>query len=112
MSDITLSNLSQSQATDSVATPRCVQVCQNRSCRKQGSAKVLAAFHSHPVAGVTVVGSNCLGQCGNGPMVMVLPDQVWYSRVQPAEVPTVVKRHLQGGCPVAAMLYPRFHQRG
>jgi len=31
-------------------------------------------------------------------------------RVQPAEVPTVVKRHLKGGCPVAAMLYPRFHQ--
>jgi (2Fe-2S) ferredoxin len=42
-------------------------------------------------------------------MVMVLPDQIWYSRVQSAEVPTVVKRHLQGGHPVAAMLYPQFH---
>jgi len=36
-----------------------------------GFSEVLAAFHSHPVA---AVGSNCLGQCGNGPMVMVLPD--------------------------------------
>lgn len=108
MSDITPSNLS-SQAPDLVATPKCVRVCQNRSCRKQGSAKVLAAFASHPVAGVTVMGSSCLGQCGNGPMVIVLPDQIWYSRVQPVEVPTVVKRHLQAGQPVAAMLYPQFH---
>lgn len=106
MSDITLSNLPHAQAPDPVVEPRCVRG-QNRSCRKQGSAKVIAA-HSYPVAGVTVRGSSCLGKCGNGPMVMVLPDQVWYSRVQPAEVLTVVKRHLQAG-PVAAMLYPQFH---
>ncbi|PIG92901.1 (2Fe-2S) ferredoxin domain-containing protein [Gloeocapsopsis sp. IPPAS B-1203] len=84
---------------------RCVMVCQHRTCRKQGAAKVLAAFQSHPVAGIDIVSSNCLGQCGNGPMVLVLPEQIWYSRVQPAEVPAVVKRHLLGGCPVAAMLY-------
>lgn len=98
-------NDKQSQATDSLTSTRCVMVCQNRTCRKQGAAKVLAAFQSHLVAEVTVKGSSCLGQCGNGPMVIVLPDQVWYSRVQPAEVPAVVERHLQGGCPVAAMLY-------
>ena len=97
-------NDKSSQATDLTST-RCVMVCQNRTCRKQGAAKVLAAFQSHPVTGVTVQVSSCLGQCGNGPMVIVLPEQVWYSRVQPAEVPAVVKRHLQGGCPVAAMLY-------
>lgn len=84
-------------------------VCQNRTCRKQGSAKVLAAFESHLVVGVTVVGSSCLGECGNGPMVRVMPEQVWYSRVQPSEVPAVVERHLRDGRPVSAMLYPRFH---
>ena len=109
MSDITPIKPSQSQATDSVAAPRCVQVCQNRGCRKQGSAKVLAAFQASPVPDVTVVGSSCLGQCGNGPMVLVTPEQVWYNRVQPSEVPAVVERHLRGGRPIAAMLYPRFH---
>lgn len=109
MSDITPIKLLQSQATDLVAAAKCVKVCQNRSCRKQGSAKVLAAFQSHPMLGVEVVGSSCLGQCGNGPMVMVMPDRVWYSSVQPGEVPTIVKRHLLGGRPVTAMLYRRFH---
>lgn len=94
---------------DPVKVYRCVQVCQNRSCRKQGSAKVLAAFQSQILPGVEVLGSSCLGQCGNGPMVTVMPDHVWYCGVQPSEVPTVIKRHLQDGQPVTAMLYRRFH---
>lgn len=88
---------------------RRVLVCQHSSCRKKGAVGVLAAFQADPVAGVEVVGSNCLGQCGNGPMVLIVPEEVWYSRVCPNEVPAVVKRHLLGGRPVAAMLYCRFH---
>ncbi len=70
---------------------------------------MLAAFQTHPVPDVTVLGSSCLGQCGSGPMVLVTPEQVWYSGVQPGEVPAVVERHLRGGRPICAMLYPRFH---
>lgn len=86
-------------------------ICQNRSCRKQGAAKVLAAFQASEVPDVTVTGSQCLGQCGNGPMVVVMPEEVWYNHVHPDEVPTVIERHLRGGKPVAAMLYGKFHQR-
>lgn len=88
---------------------RRVLVCQSRTCGKLGAAAVLAAFQMSPVADVTVIGSGCLGQCGNGPMVLVEPEQVWYSRVHPNEVSAVVERHLRGGQPVAAMLYPKFH---
>ncbi|WP_017717581.1 (2Fe-2S) ferredoxin domain-containing protein [Kamptonema formosum] len=92
-----------------MASPGRVLICQHRSCRKLGAAKVLAAFQAHPAAGVTVTGSSCLGQCGEGPMVLVQPDEVWYSRVHPNEVPAVVRRHLVGGEPVKAMLYHKFH---
>lgn len=85
-----------------------VLVCQNRTCRKQGAAQVLAAFRDQPVPG-DVVESACLGQCGNGPMVLVQPDEVWYCGVRPDEVPAVVARHLRGGRPVRGMLYPKFH---
>ena len=44
-------------------------------------------------------------------MVLVQPEEVWYSRVQPDEVPAVVERHLIGGEPVKAMLYRKFHPR-
>jgi (2Fe-2S) ferredoxin len=88
---------------------KCIRVCQNRTCRKQGSAKVLAAFEAISIPDVMVIGSSCLGQCGNGPMVLVLPDMVWYSGVRPSEVPLIVEQHLLGNQIVTKMLYHRFH---
>jgi (2Fe-2S) ferredoxin len=83
-------------------------ICQSNACRKGGSAKVLTAFQAmQPEA--SVMASVCLGQCGNGPMVLILPEQVWYDRVQPDEVPAIVQRHLEEGKPIKAMLYRRFH---
>ncbi|MBW4672427.1 MAG: (2Fe-2S) ferredoxin domain-containing protein [Cyanomargarita calcarea GSE-NOS-MK-12-04C] len=95
--------------TDQPQDSKCVRVCQNRTCRKQGAASVLAAFQASLVPEVTVTASACLGQCGNGPMVLVLPDLVWYSGVRPNEVPLVVEQHLLMGQRVTQMLYHRFH---
>ncbi|NJP09038.1 MAG: (2Fe-2S) ferredoxin domain-containing protein [Leptolyngbyaceae cyanobacterium RU_5_1] len=82
-----------------------VFVCQNRTCLKQGAIAVLAGFEAKATSAFVVIGSGCLGQCGNGPMVRILPDDVWYWRVRPEEVLAVVERHLLGGKPVEAMRY-------
>jgi (2Fe-2S) ferredoxin len=82
-------------------------ICQNTACRKAGSAKVLAAFQAQ-LPEMTVIGCRCLGQCGNGPMIIVMPEQVWYHRVHPNYVPAIVQ-HLQQGQSVKALLYPKFH---
>ena len=95
---------------ESPESSRRILVCQSRSCRKQGAGAVLAAFHTLPVTEVTVMGSGCLAQCGSGPMVLVMPEQIWYSGVHPSEVPAVVERHIQGGRPVVSMLYSKYHQ--
>lgn len=95
---------------ESPESSRRILVCQSRSCRKQGAAAVLAAFQRSSVTSVTLISSGCLGQCGSGPMVLVMPDQIWYSGVRPNEVPTVVEQHLQGGRPIVSMLYPKYHQ--
>ena len=95
---------------ETIQVSRQVLVCQNRSCRKQGAVAVLEAFHKSSVTGITVVSSSCLGECGNGPMVLVMPEQIWYCCVHPQEVPAVVERHLQGGHPVKSMLHPKYHQ--
>jgi len=92
-------------------SPKQILVCQNRTCRKQGSAEVLAAFREScketgtgdggtgdggtgetPV--LRVEGSGCLGHCGSGPMVLVLPEEVWYYRFRVEDVPVVLERHL------------------
>jgi (2Fe-2S) ferredoxin len=86
-----------------------VLVCQGRTCKKAGAESVFQAFLAQPVAGVEVIGTSCMGQCGNGPMVRVLPDEIWYCQVNFEEVPAIIARHLRGGQPVIAMLYPKFH---
>ncbi len=72
---------------------KCIRVCQNSTCKKQGAVKVLAAFEANPVPQVTVMGSSCLGQCGNGPMVLILPEIIWYSKVHPSEVKKMIEKH-------------------
>ena len=84
-------------------------VCQNKSCRRQGAPKVLAALQTQAMSEVQVEASSCLGQCGNGPMLLVLPEEVWYCRVHPEEVGAIAERHLRQGKPVKGMLYRKFH---
>jgi (2Fe-2S) ferredoxin len=91
--------------------PCTVRICQHRSCRKLGSALVLTAFQQKAPGTIAIETSECFGQCGNGPMVLVLPEQIWYCHVLPEEVSAIVTRHLIHGQPIAAMLYPKFHPK-
>lgn len=80
-----------------------ILICQNTSCRNVGAKAVLAAFQqrvrAHPVAEVVACG--CLGRCGNGPMVVVLPSESWYSKVKLEDVARLVERHRPMGTPIA-----------
>ena len=44
--------------------------------------------------------AGCLDQCARGVTVVVYPEQVWYGRVRPEDVPEIVEQHLVGGVPV------------
>ena len=88
---------------------RCVLVCQHRSCLRTGSDKVLKEFRATATANVFISPSDCLGQCGSGPTVRVMPDDTWYCRVKPSDVEAIATQHLQAGDPVQALLHPRFH---
>lgn len=98
-----------------------VLICQNVTCKQQGSEAILAAFQkSHP-SDTQIKESGCLGQCGNGPMVIVIPDKakkrsnpkarskIWYSDVRVRDVSAIVEHHLKKDRPVSAKLYPAVH---
>ncbi|NJN87465.1 MAG: (2Fe-2S) ferredoxin domain-containing protein [Leptolyngbyaceae cyanobacterium SL_7_1] len=88
---------------------RCIFVCQHRSCSRSGAAEVLAAFQAAQVPGVLASASDCMGQCSSGPTVQVMPDNTWYCRVKPSDVPMIVEQHLLGNTPVQTLLHSRFH---
>ncbi|KAL3724927.1 hypothetical protein ACJRO7_030006 [Eucalyptus globulus] len=53
-----------------------VRVCTNRTCRKQGSFQTLEALSGLAPPGVAVKACGCLGRCGSGPNLALLPEGV------------------------------------
>ncbi|HEY9650973.1 MAG TPA: (2Fe-2S) ferredoxin domain-containing protein [Coleofasciculaceae cyanobacterium] len=103
----------QTSCQQNGSTPEepCILVCQHRSCQAAGSEAVLAAFEAADTRDFTVKGSDCQGQCSAGPTVRIIPEETWYCRVQPSDVPVIVEQHLHGGKRVEAKLHPRIHMR-
>ena len=54
---------------------------------------------------VRVNRSGCFSQCGNGPMVVVYPEGVWYAAVSPADAAEIVDSHLVRGEPVERLRF-------
>ena len=78
-------------------------------CAARGAAATLDALRKElaaqgliDVVQVTTCGS--LGLCERGPNMVVYPEGVWYSNVQAADVPELVREHFQNGRPVARLL--------
>ncbi|XP_011086960.1 probable UDP-N-acetylglucosamine--peptide N-acetylglucosaminyltransferase SEC [Sesamum indicum] len=54
-----------------------IRVCTNRTCRKQGSLEVLQVLSGIAPPFVTVNSCGCLGRCGSGPNIVILPEAVF-----------------------------------
>jgi (2Fe-2S) ferredoxin len=71
-------------------------------CSARGSAAVLDALRKELAAKqlmdvVQITTSGSLGMCERGPNMVVYPEGIWYSGVQVADVPEIVREHFQGG---------------
>jgi (2Fe-2S) ferredoxin len=71
-------------------------------CSGRGSAAVLDALRKEIAAqglmgDVQVTTCGSLGMCERGPNLVVYPEGVWYSGVQVADVPELVREHFGKG---------------
>lgn len=67
-------------------------VCQHTTCRRQGAALTLQRFQEAIGEGAIATGCGCLGQCGNGPTVVILPDQLQFTAVSPDQIPQILEQ--------------------
>ncbi|ELZ95872.1 hypothetical protein C440_06267 [Haloferax mucosum ATCC BAA-1512] len=76
-----------------------VAVCTNQTCAASGAATVLEQLRQQARKSddcdVHVSRSSCLGQCGDGPIVAVYPDSIWYGGVTPDDTERIVSSHLE-----------------
>lgn len=54
---------------------------------------------------VRVNHAGCFSQCGNGPMAVVYPDEVWYAALTPEDAAEIAREHLAEGRPVERLRY-------
>ncbi len=54
---------------------------------------------------IRINNAGCMDQCGNGPMVVVYPECVWYCGVKPEDADAIFREHLVGGRPVERLIY-------
>jgi len=52
-----------------------------------------------------VVATGCNGFCAKGPIMVVQPDGVFYQKLTPADLPSIIEQHLEGGEPVESLLH-------
>ncbi|KAJ6373725.1 hypothetical protein OIU78_029416, partial [Salix suchowensis] len=66
----------RTRLTKAAAETREIRVCTNRTCRKQGSFQTLEVVTDLAPPDITVKSSGCLGRCGSGPNVAILPQGI------------------------------------
>jgi (2Fe-2S) ferredoxin len=67
-------------------------------CGAKGGGNLLAAFREEVkrrgIPPSAVLRNACTRRHEEGPIVFIYPDDVWYTRVKPEDVPGIVERHL------------------
>jgi NADP-reducing hydrogenase subunit HndC len=67
-------------------------------CGLKGGGELLELFRDeverYNISPSAVLRNVCTRRHEEGPVVFVYPDDVWYTRVQPEDVPEIVERHL------------------
>ncbi|HKY96654.1 MAG TPA: (2Fe-2S) ferredoxin domain-containing protein [Gemmatimonadaceae bacterium] len=90
---------------------RHVFVCTGgKTCPLDGSAAVHSIFKKGAAAAglkgqVRINHAGCMNQCGHGPMVVIYPDDVWYSRVDENGARRILQEHIIEGTVVEDYRY-------
>lgn len=79
-----------------------ILVCGVAGCASSGSLKVAAAIEEqikkHGLGeDVKVIKTGCFGLCAEGPIVMICPEHVMYTKVTTDDVEEIFESHIKGG---------------
>jgi len=91
---------------------RTVRVCCGTGCLANGSSAVAEAFEKkiarediRASVECQVSRTGCHGLCESGPLVTIMPDNIAYYRVKPADVDEIIEKTLKNGEPVERLLF-------
>ena len=87
-----------------------VMLCGGTGCHASGSLKLLHALQEelaeHNLSNdIKLVETGCNGFCAMGPVMTILPGNIFYQKVSEEDVPELVASHFIKGRPVSRLMY-------
>lgn len=87
-----------------------IMVCGGTGCVSAQGFEIIEEFEKQIAAAgyadeVGVVKTGCFGFCGEGPIVKIHPDNVFYVKVKPDDVKEIVSEHIIKGTSVTRLLF-------
>jgi len=86
-----------------------ILVCSGTGCTSSSSTLIISNFtkllEEKNLDNVRVIKTGCFGLCAKGPVVVIYPEGIFYSMVQPEDVVEIVEQHLMTGRIVERLLY-------
>ncbi|MCQ2119202.1 MAG: NADH-quinone oxidoreductase subunit NuoF [Bacteroidales bacterium] len=87
-----------------------ILTCGGTGCKASDSAAIVdrmqECLEQFGVADkVEVITTGCFGFCEKGPIVKIMPDNTFYTKVKPEDAVEIVKEHVIGGRRVQRLLY-------
>lgn len=87
-----------------------IMVCGGTGCISSGSDQLIDELNRLLIetqydGEIQVVKTGCFGFCGQGPIVKIHPDEVFYVQVQPGDAKEIIEEHIMKGRRVERLLY-------
>ena len=87
-----------------------ILTCGGTGCKASDSAKIAdnlrKCLEDNGLSDkVEVITTGCFGFCEKGPIVKILPDNTFYTKVRPEDAETIIKEHILAGRKVERLLY-------
>ena len=87
---------------------RHILVCHGTGCTSSKSPQILEEFNriikEKNIENVRVIMTGCFGLCSKGPIVIIRPDDTFYSQVTPADCEEIIEKHICNGETVDRLL--------
>ena len=78
-----------------------ILVCHGTGCTSSKSPEILKnlnkALKKYNIDNVRVVKTGCFGLCSKGPIVVIRPEDTFYSLVKPEDAAEIVEKHIKNG---------------
>ena len=89
-------------------TEKHILVCHGTGCTSSKSQEILENFRKiiqeKNLNNVRVIKTGCFGLCSKGPIVIIRPEDTFYSMVKPEDCEEIINTHIIGGKTVERLL--------